>query len=156
LRAKFASFIQSHWGFILVVYGFAGAYWVAIDWRVNQIVKDDEFIEKIARRGRPAMVFNQGSRIISDSGALALLEVMPIFGVTSNNDLQITVKPKKWMASEPIIESLDMGAVSVTTERGIANTWNVFIAQRYLPVTGEGTPTNPAPLRFRLELTPTR
>lgn len=153
LKARFRRFFENHWTFLLLIYGVAASYYVLIDWRVNRILNDEDFIEKVASRARPAMVFDQNSRIISDSGALKFLETMPVFGTDAKGNLQIVIKSKEWMAAEPIVESLDMGAVSVQAERGIGTAWTVSLWQRYMPVVDvEHPPSNAAPLRFRLEL----
>ena len=42
--------LDSPTGFLLTMIGLAGAYFVAIEWRVGLLVKDPEFVAKVAQR----------------------------------------------------------------------------------------------------------
>jgi hypothetical protein len=151
---RWSSFFESHWTFLLVAYGVATGYFVVIDWRVRSIVKDADFIADVARRTRPALVFDSIGRILSDAGALQLLEAAPSVDSATWGETKITIRPKSWLASPPIVESLDLGSVSVRTEPEAGNVWVAFITARYSPIVAdEGPePKKLAPPRFRLEI----
>ena len=49
-------------GFALTVIGIATLYFGVIDWRVRSIVNDPDFVATVARRIRPAMVFDSRAK----------------------------------------------------------------------------------------------
>jgi hypothetical protein len=65
--------LDSPTGFLLTIVGLASAYFLVLDWRVDLLVKDPEFVAKVARRARPAIVFDADRRLLSDSGAYRFL-----------------------------------------------------------------------------------
>ena len=71
--------------FITVLTG-AAIYFTAIDWRVNRLVNDPDFVAKVARRARPAIVFDADRRLLADSGAYRFLEGVP--------EVELAVKDK--------------------------------------------------------------
>lgn len=147
--------VLSHLNTLNIIYGgiaaLAVAYFVLIDWRVNRIVNSPEFIETVAKKSRPALVFDESGKIHSDSGALSLLTGLPTF--QSGGLARITIETKEWLASEPIIQSLDLGTVSVKTVRGAGNKWEIAIDARFSVLVTSDGPRELALPRFRLELT---
>jgi hypothetical protein len=155
-------------GFVFVI---AVAYFGAIEWRVNLMVRDPEFVAKVARRARPAIVFDAERRLLSDSGAYRFLEDVPevklnVIDKTVNSGLEtpyaftkIIVRPKVPLASAPIVEALDSGDVSVKAEQ-IPGTpsgidWEIRIEARAINITANGGPVlSLAPYRYRLEIIP--
>lgn len=154
--------LDSPLGFFLTIFGAAAAYITVIEWRVNSIVKDPDFRQEIARRVRPAMVFDAGGRVLADVGALGLLEGVPNVKITTTTNAggtssmtTITVRPKGFLAVEPILESLDDGHVSVSVKRVGGTAWEILVTGRYgFYVDPEFVATNLAPERYRLELVP--
>src|SRR5262245_38780490 len=65
--------LDSPIGFLLTVVAsvviLAGVHFAVVDLRVDRLVKDPEFVAKVARRARPAIVFDADRRLLSDSGA---------------------------------------------------------------------------------------
>lgn len=141
--------------FITLMVGIAAAYFTVIEWRVRSIVKDPEFVAEVARRTRPAMVFDAEGRILSDTGVLPLLERMPKVenGKPDEHDTRITIEPKGVLPSEPIIQALDESGISVSARKIRGTAWEVVITPRAVLLASENhSPTNLVPPRFRLEI----
>jgi hypothetical protein len=136
--------------FLVTVIGLAGAYYAVVEWRVRSIVKDPDFVSDLARRARPAMVFDS-THVIADMGAFAFLESLP---EVMDGGGKIIIRPKKFLPSPPIVESLDFSFVSVTAAPGKGISWEVSISARTQFFGAEGPPTNLPPPRFRLEIVP--
>ena len=158
--------LDSPTGFLLTRVGLARAYFLALDWRVELLVKDPEFVAKVARRARPAIVFDADRRLLSDSGAYRLLEGVPevelnVKDETVKSELgpytftRIIVRPKVPLASAPIVEALDSGEVSVKAWQIAEIAWEIRIEGRAVNITADGGPAvSLAPYRFRLEIIP--
>lgn len=127
-----------------------------VEWRVRSIVGDPEFKKEIARRVRPSLVFNSEGVVSNDTGALELLESVPEVRKAPKDDhtFFVTIRPKAWLAAEPILESLDIGAVSVTLERLPGTAWKMTVSARTSYLALQSQPTKVALPRFRLELNP--
>jgi len=141
--------------FVTLLIGVAGGYFRLVEWKVRSIVRDPNFVAEVARRIRPAMVFDSEQHIFSDTGVRALLEEMPNveIGGAPTYQTRIAVRPKHVLTSEPILEALDEGEVSVTTRRGRDTTWEIHVSPRAILMATENfSPTNLAPPRYRLEI----
>ena len=162
--------LDSPIGFLLTVVvsvvTVAVVYFAAVDWRVERLVKDPEFVAKMAKRARPAIVFDADRRLLSDAGAYRFLEGVPEVELNVKDKTvksaygpytftRIIVRPKVPLASAPIVEALDSGEVSVKASQ-IANlAWEIRIEGRAINMTADGGPeVSLAPYRFRLEIIP--
>ncbi|HEY5741614.1 MAG TPA: hypothetical protein VIS99_03655 [Terrimicrobiaceae bacterium] len=128
-------------------------YFALIDWRVRSIVKDPDFVAEVARRARPALVFDSEGRVLADTGALAFLKDTPRVE-SAGNQTKVTIDPRNALPAEPILQALDQGNVSVTVKRGSGISWEIVIAARSILLTTEDVPSNLAPPRFRIEIVP--
>lgn len=140
--------------FMALAFGIAASYFAVIEWRVRSIVKDPDFVAEVARRTRPAMVFDSEGRVLADTGVLTFLEGVPKVetGVPGRFDTRITVRPKTVLPAEPIIQSLDEGNVSVTAKKIQGTAWEILVTPRSIFLATQDAPTNLAPPRFRLEI----
>jgi hypothetical protein len=124
-------------------------------------------VAKVARRARPAIVFDADRRLLSDSGAYRFLEGVPevelnVKDKTVKSGLgvpytftRIIVRPKVPLASAPIVEALDSGEVSVKASQIAGLAWEIRIEGRAVNVIADGGPVvSLAPYRFRLEIIP--
>lgn len=153
-------------GFLVGVATLAGAYFLAVDWRVNRLVQDPEFVAKMAKRARPAIVFDADRRLLSDAGAYRFLEGVPEVELNVKDKTvksgygpytftRIFVRPKVPLASAPIVEALDSGEVSVKASQIAGLAWEIRIEGRAVNITADGGPVvSLAPYRFRLEIIP--
>ena len=153
-------------GFLVGVATLAGAYFLAVDWRVNRLVQDPEFVAKMAKRARPAIVFDADRRLLSDAGAYRFLEGVPEVELNVKDKTvksgygpytftRIFVRPKVPLASAPIVEALDSGEVSVKASQIAGLAWEIRIEGRVVNITADGGPVvSLAPYRFRLEIIP--
>jgi hypothetical protein len=159
--------LDSPVGFLIAVLTGAAIYFAVIDWRVNRLVNDPDFVAKVARRSRPAIVFDADRRLLSDSGAYRFLEGVPevelnVIDETVKSGLEIPytftriiVRPKVPLASPPIVEALDSGDVSVKARQIAGIDWEIRIEGRAINITADGGPVvSLAPYRFRLEIIP--
>lgn len=141
-------------GFTITIFGLAAVYFAIVDWRVQVIVRDPEFIAKVARSVRPALIFNADGAI-DDMGALDLLESVPEIKVApageKNYDVKIVIRPKKF-SFEPIIQSLDISNVSVTAKRAGGLSWEVTFSSRGDFIGVERPEIELMKPRYRLEL----
>ena len=144
--------------FVVLMFTIAGGYFAVIEWRVRSIVMDPDFRAEVARRVRPAMVFDSEGRILADTGVLAFLksvpEVEPAPKGETGYHTKITIHPRGVLPAEPIIEALDFGAVSVTARRIRGTSWEIFIAARSQGIITEYKPAYLSPARYRLEIIP--
>lgn len=134
-----------------------------LDWRIRSVVEAPAYRASVARMVRPAMVFDSEGRVLSDSGVRRLLECGPEieFSDSFEDDFlaKIRIRPKGFLAVEPILEALDSGFVAITPTR-IVDTgyeFKILSRTRLLELDGETEETRIAdemPMRFRLELVP--
>jgi hypothetical protein len=61
----------------VAVFSLAVLYFGAIESRVKELVRDPEFVAKVAQRVRPAIVFDADRRLLADAGAYKFLEGVP-------------------------------------------------------------------------------
>ena len=118
-------------GFVVTLIGLTTIYFSAIEWRVNLMVRDPDFMTQLARR---ALVFDSEGSVLADTGALSLLEsvpeVVPPPEGETGYDMKIIVHQKGMLLGEPIIEALDDRNVSVTVRRIRGTSWEVLDASR--------------------------
>jgi hypothetical protein len=122
------------------------------------MVRDPDFMAQLARRARPSMVFDSEGSVLADTGARSLLEsdpeVVPTPKREAGYDVKITIHPKEMIVGEPILESLDLGNVSVTARRIRGTAWEILVTERADVITTEYQPVNLSPARYRLEIVP--
>jgi len=141
--------------FLSVLVALAASYFALLDWKVGRMIKDPAFMNEIAQRVRPALVFNAEGSVISDSGALQFLEGTPKVELAKRDEsLRVAKSPSipRLRSRSPILESLDISNVSVTAKRGPGLTWKITVIARYEALATEAKPESEAPARFRVEL----
>jgi len=126
-------------GFVILVIG-------TVEFRVNQKINDPEFLLELSAKVRPALIFDANETVHADMGARELIEPIKVVKKGErNDDLQITITPKKHLAYPPLIESMNLFDFTQEVKRGKDNQWIYDLIQ-----TGctdcEKTP------RFRLEI----
>lgn len=108
-------------------------------------------MERVARRARPAIVFDADRRLLSDSGAYRFLEGVPeveldVKDETVKSELgpytftRIIVRPKVPLASALIVEALDSGDVSVKARPLAGIAWEIRIEGRASNIIDDGGP----------------
>lgn len=133
--------------FIAVIAGYHGLNHY-IDGRIQEVISTDNFQEKLARKIRPSVVFNETESILLDSGAMAYLHSVAVERISKNN-LTITIAPKELLGVEPVVEALD-GRYVVLSSRGKGYNWVFELKSGSYIV--DGMPEEDRPERFRLEL----
>lgn len=80
----------------------------SIDKKIENKLKDGEFISKVAREVRlPFLIFDEEKSIIVDVGAMNHIDSIEIHKGERQEVSEIIISPKKFMAVAPILESLD-------------------------------------------------
>lgn len=155
---KFVRFVERPATLVLTFLGLAGAYFAAVEWRVRTITRDPEYLADIARRVRPSLVIDDEGRVLSDTGALSLLEKPPEIVLPAKEDREgytkIMITPKQYLKAEPIVEALDIGNSSVLVRRGKGISWEVRVGARYQSIVTSYEPKELSSPRYRIELVP--
>lgn len=151
--------IDSPLAFLVALLSVATLYFAAVDWRVRTLVEDPGFIATVAKHARPGLVFDADGRALADMGALQYLESVPSVEPAPEGEetyfAKITVHPKSFLPSEPILEALDAGPVSVRATRGEGLSWEIRLSSRYPPSIAAGDrPQAVSSPRYRLEIVP--
>jgi hypothetical protein len=126
------------------IYGF-GLY---VDSRVEQHVRSDAFLKKLADAVRPSCVFDQQGAILVDMGAMKFIDSIDVAPLPEN-DLppKIVIHPNRYLANAPILTTLDPFSISVSTERGRKFDW--VYTRSYV---GMAVPVDWKHIRYRLEI----
>jgi hypothetical protein len=81
-----------------------------VDKRVEQKIRDPEFIRKVALEIRlPTVIFDENDRILFDSGAMEYIEAIHINKHPEKGLTDISITPKKFMPIPPILTPLTDG-----------------------------------------------
>lgn len=119
-----------------------------LDSRIEAKINIPEFLKKLARNTRPSLIFDDKASISSDMGAVPYIKDISI-SKGRDDALEIVVSPTEFIATEPLLESLD-DEYAIHVERGHKFDW-VFHLHLITTITTEGSPV-PQRNRFRLEL----
>src|SRR3989338_3659750 len=126
------------------IYGFH-AY---VDSRVEKIANTREFIERVASRVRPSLIFDANESVMVDAGGLQYIDRVNVRKRKNGwLPIQIIVTPKHYMAQAPLLTCLDPIWFKIKERRGQAVSWVYELDAR-------GHMGGFEPIRFRLEITP--
>lgn len=136
-------------GVVAGIYGFVQH----IDSRIEYAVNDEQFIEKIASRVRPFVLFDENETIHVDGGAMQYLEKIEVKQVVKNKKynkgLNIIITPKSHLAYAPVLEITTLSEYYVTCKRGSRHQWIYeLILTRFV----SGPSDEKEPTHFRLEI----
>jgi hypothetical protein len=139
-------------GAVLVV---AAALWGGyeiVDHLVESKISDEAYMSQLAKRLRPNLVFDASGSVLSDRGALELVEPPKVESIEEGDAeaLRVTIRPREFLALPPVLESLDQPAV-ITSERGEGISW-IFTIRWKLFITVRESAGQEDPARFRLEI----
>lgn len=115
---------------ILTFAAIAGTIWgfnSYIKHCVSMTVNDPIFVKKLSSAIRPAVIFNEKVSILADQGAMDLIENIRIDPDPIPKNLEepfkIIVTPKRHLAYQPYLTTLDALLFDIKTERGKMNDW---------------------------------
>jgi hypothetical protein len=101
-------------GIIVLIFAF-NSY---VDSRIVSQLNNADTISKISSKLRPYMIFDENETIINDNGAMQHIEQLSIKRDEKTKEvLEITITPKSFFKSEPIMERLDH-SVGFVVKRG--------------------------------------
>ena len=114
-----------------------------IDWRIEAKISESEYMNKIASKIRPSIIFNsKGS--ITDLGGMQYIEKIKVEPGNIPIPKKVIVTPKKYMPNAPIITPINSATFSVHEERGVNFNWEYTFEG--------GFSTGDDIIRFRLEI----
>lgn len=129
--------------------------WIGFESHLTQIVdkriNDPEYIKKVADQVRPYLIFDGNGIIVTDGGALQYLDSIvvlekEIFSGDSYYPRKMSIKPKTFLANDPIIQCIVNELFDIKISRTAPIGWIVQMSFSMGPI---GDPQN---LRFRLEI----
>ncbi len=107
---------------VTVIYG-AQQY---IDSRISRALDDPGTLKRIAAAAKPEMIIDTSGSVLADMGAYQYISDMQVTGLTltkSNCTSSITITPKHYMASPPLITGIDAPWLGVAAHRGKGLDW---------------------------------
>jgi len=130
------------------LFGFYHGLNLYIDARIQAKISNPAFLRELAMSVSPSVIFDEKETIVADSGAMAYLEKIAV-SKGEKGELQITIKPIKYIGIEPILEPLD-SRYAIKAERGHGYDW-IFQLNSMNVVTWH-SPKERRVERFRLEI----
>ena len=130
---------------ITVVAAFYGVL-LFIDKRIENRIRDDGFLRKLASALRPSVIFDHKGAILVDQGAMHFIESIDV--EPDKNDLypkQIVVHSKQHLSYAPLLMPLDSDMANISTSRGKKYDW-VYTLDYFM------TNSEREELRYRLEI----
>jgi hypothetical protein len=143
LATRIASIIITVAGVVAAIYGLSA--W--IDYRVEALISDDRFVQKLSRNLRPFVIFDSRSSIIYDQGAMDQIDRIQVDTSRSEGNLvvrRIIVSPKHFLLSPPLLDCIDLTLNIYQPTRGQKFDWVYNLA--------EETISGPNVIRFRMEI----
>jgi hypothetical protein len=131
--------------FLFVSYHGLNSY---IDWRIDERIKNADFLSGLARRVRPSVVFDDNGSIIADMGAIQYISDIKV-SKGEKDSVIVIITPNEYLGVEPVLEALD-AEYSIHAERGKKFDW-VFRLYAIQQLVIESSPQRDNQ-RFRLEL----
>jgi hypothetical protein len=111
-------FLLAIFSIIIILYGIVKF----IDSRISKKLVDAEFVKSIAHLLRPFAIFNEKGTVIVDRGAMSFIDDIEIT-IEKKLPQQIKLKLKKYMATAPILLSLDTDMLTIKEMRGNKFDW---------------------------------
>jgi len=129
---------------VVAIYGLAA--W--IDSRVETLISDDNFIQKLSLNLRPFVIFDSNNSIVYDQGAMNYIDHIQV-DTTSDQNLglvvqRIVISPNRFLATPPLLDCIDIAEHVYRPTRGKKFDWVYDLA--YAGSSG------PSLIRFRLEI----
>lgn len=118
-----------------------------IDARVENKINNREYINKIASAVRPAIIFDSNGSIVNDLGGMEYIDRIEVVPREGHSPIpkRIVLIPKIYLATPPILTSIDSAQYLVNAKRGMNINWEYDFQ-----IQGSNTGTDY--LRFRLEI----
>jgi hypothetical protein len=119
-----------------------------LDSRIDSKINNADFLKKLARSGRPSLVFDEKGSIVADMGAVAFVNNISVTKGPKDS-FKIVVSPVEYLGVEPVLEAVD-GNYAIRAERGQKFDW-VFHLSGIQTLVTESSPKRDRQ-RFRLEI----
>jgi len=118
------------WGIlqaIVVIASLIGAFYGLnsyIDTKIEKIVDDERFLNNIASRVSPYIIFDSNGSILLDGGGLQYIEKINILPEDDNiKQPKIIVTPKKYMNHAPLLTCMKLVHYALSIKRGKNTDW---------------------------------
>lgn len=142
---------------ILTAAGLIGAIVGLKNWveqTAQQAVLDENFLSTLAKRVRPACVFNSNGAIEADFGASDYIQDIRVIPKPKEFGYVITIKAKRFLYYPPLITGLDVDLLPQSETRGKMYDWEIEVAPNSTVsgIIAEGGMDTNAVHRFKMEI----
>jgi len=110
-------------GFLIGVMCAGVTMWFNIRSAARDAVTEDKFLGELAAQVRPSCIFDSKEAVLADFGANDLIESIKVKEAPQIYGFEITIRFKKHLANEPIINGLNVNLYPESVTRGSMNTW---------------------------------
>jgi len=135
-------------GFVILLFGSYHGFNSYIDWRIDNRIKNSDFMHELARHVRPSLIFDDNESIIADMGANQYISDIKVSRPNKKNVL-IIISPNEYLGVEPVLEALDAEYI-IHAKRGKKFDW-IFNLSAIQQLVLESSPERDNE-RFRLEI----
>jgi hypothetical protein len=133
-------------GYVIAVIGGIYGFMVFIDKRIENRIRDDAFLRKLASAIRPSVIFDHNGSVLIDQGAMHFIEAIYIeLDEPGPYPKRIVIQPKQHLPYAPLLTPLESDMANISTSRGKKHDW-VYTLDYFMTSDERET------LRYRLEI----
>jgi hypothetical protein len=117
-----------------------------IDKRIENRIRDDAFLRKLASALRPSVIFDHKESVLIDQGAMRFIEAIDVeLDEQGPYPKRIVIHPTKHLTYAPLLTPLESDLANISTSRGKKHDW-VYTVDYFM------TSEEREMLRYRLEI----
>ena len=117
-----------------------------IDKRIENRIRDDVFLRKLAGALRPAVIFDNKGSVLIDQGAMRFIEAIDVeLENKGPYPKRIVIHPMQHLSYAPLLTPLESDLANISTSRGKKHDW-VYTFDYFM------TSTEREIIRYRLEI----
>jgi hypothetical protein len=117
-----------------------------IDKRIENRIRDDAFLRKLASSLRPSVVFDHKGSVLIDQGAMHFIEAINVeLGKEGPYPKRIIIHPTQHLSYAPLLTPLESDLADISTSRGNKHDW-IYTIDYFM------TSDERRMLRYRLEI----
>jgi hypothetical protein len=117
-----------------------------IDKRIENRIRDDAFLRKLASALRPSVIFDHKGSVLIDQGAMRFIEAIDVeLDKQGPYPKRIVIHPTQHLSYAPLLTPLESDLANISTSRGNKHDW-VYTIDYFM------TSEERRMLRYRLEI----
>ncbi|MDP2604720.1 MAG: hypothetical protein Q8S00_19360 [Deltaproteobacteria bacterium] len=117
-----------------------------IDKRIENRIRDDAFLRKLASALRPSVVFDHKGPVLIDQGAMRFIEAIDVeLDKEGPYPKRIIIHPTQHLSYAPLLTPLESDLADISTSRGNKHDW-IYTIDYFM------TSEERRMLRYRLEI----